>query len=449
MSPTPSKTDAVSMRALTASFSTARRLAEQTPEDRNRAVDFLRAVSILVVVVGHWVMAAPQVVGGELRMTGIVGSSTTIQALTWLLQVMPVFFFVGGYANAAGWRAARRDSTPYAVWLRDRLRRLVLPAVPVLAFWVPVATMAWRSGVDADLIAVATQAALVPTWFLATYVVIVAMTPLTLAAWERFGWPAFFAMTAAAALVDVVSLGLGVSAAQWINYVFVWNAVHLLGYAWADARIGGVRMRLSLSLIGLTVLSALVAFGPYPLAMVGLDNAAVTNSNPPKVTLVALALFQFGLAMAAEGPLRRKLADVRPWTAVVAINGSIMSLYLWHLSVMIAVLAGLLALDGFGLALSPGGLGWWISRPLWVGLLMMLTLPVLAVVGRFERPARDDRAAPGVWQPLLAVGAVAVGLGLLAKDGMVDDQGLRGLATALPVIGLMAGGVYRFRPNRS
>jgi hypothetical protein len=160
---------------------------------------------------------------------------------------MPVFFFVGGYANVVGWRAARRDHTPYPTWLRERLRRLILPAIPVLAFWAPVAAIAWRSGVDPDLIAIASQAALVPTWFLATYVLIVALTP------------AHRRTVGASRLVGdhrhhrhrrpgrCPSLGLGVHAAAWVNYVFVWNAVHMLGYAWADDRIGTVRTRLAMA----------------------------------------------------------------------------------------------------------------------------------------------------------------------------------------------------------
>ena len=42
-------------------WSAATRLAEQTPAKRNRCVDFLRVVSTLVVVTGHWLMAAPWV----------------------------------------------------------------------------------------------------------------------------------------------------------------------------------------------------------------------------------------------------------------------------------------------------------------------------------------------------------------------------------------------------
>ena len=40
------------------------RLAAETPAERNRVVDALRAGSILVVVFGHWLMAAVTVVDG-------------------------------------------------------------------------------------------------------------------------------------------------------------------------------------------------------------------------------------------------------------------------------------------------------------------------------------------------------------------------------------------------
>jgi peptidoglycan/LPS O-acetylase OafA/YrhL len=40
-------------------WSRARDTAEKAPPERNRYVDFLRALSILAVVVGHWLVALP------------------------------------------------------------------------------------------------------------------------------------------------------------------------------------------------------------------------------------------------------------------------------------------------------------------------------------------------------------------------------------------------------
>jgi fucose 4-O-acetylase-like acetyltransferase len=90
-------------------------LAAKTPPTRNRYVDFLRAVSIGAVVFGHWLAAAPYVdERGELTPTHMLAVSPWTQGLTWVIQVMPVFFIVGGYANGISWRAARAAQRSYA-----------------------------------------------------------------------------------------------------------------------------------------------------------------------------------------------------------------------------------------------------------------------------------------------------------------------------------------------
>lgn len=431
------RTDDVRMKTLTK----ARTLAEATPDSRNRYVDFLRAFSILVVVFGHWLMAGPEMVDGELRVGHLIAEARWAQWATWLLQVMPIFFFVGGFSNAGSWRSAQRKGTPYATWLRDRLRRLILPVLPVLAVWTGVAAVALRTQIDRGLLTVGSQAALVPVWFLATYVLIVAAVPISLRIWDRFGWAAFAGASAVAAAIDFANLGLGVPLVKWLNYIFVWNAVHFLGYAWADGRMRSTRQSVSITAAGLTSLATLVALFPYPLAMVGLDNAAVTNSNPPKVTLIALGAFQFGLAMSLAPAARRWLADVRPWTAVVAVNGSIMSLYLWHLTAMVGVIGASYSLDGFGLGFSVNSSAWWATRPVFLLALVAATVPFLALFGRFERPRRDTRPTPPAWKPVVATIAVCGGLGLLARYGVADEAGLNGLALSLPFIGVTLGGV--------
>ena len=46
----------------------AKELAARTPETRNRYVDFLRAASVTVVVIGHWLIAAAYVDDGQLKL---------------------------------------------------------------------------------------------------------------------------------------------------------------------------------------------------------------------------------------------------------------------------------------------------------------------------------------------------------------------------------------------
>lgn len=419
----------------------AGRLAKDTPTSRNRYVDLLRALSILVVVYGHWLMAAPEVINGEIRIGHALTDITWTRGLTWVLQVMPIFFFVGGYSNALGLRSARRNGVEYSRWLRDRLRRLIVPVLPVLALWGPAAWIAVNSGVDSELVRVGSQAALVPVWFLATYVVVVAMAPVTLWMWERLGLGSFLLFAGAAALVDVSFIGLDIDIVRWLNYLFVWNAVHILGYIWADGRIKGMAQRLSIMIGGFATLMALIVIGPYPVSMVGFAGETITNSNPPKVTLVALAVFQFGLAMTLEGPARRWLDNLKVWTRVVWVNGSIMTIYLWHLTAMVAIVGILLLLGGVGLGFEVGTLAWWLTRPIWLAFMTLILVPFMVAFGRFERPRTDNRPAPPVWKPVLAAVAVCAGLGMLASGGIADTDGLNVIALLLPLAGVVAGGV--------
>tara|TARA_Y100000780_G_scaffold221222_1_gene229309 strand:- start:2527 stop:2850 length:324 start_codon:yes stop_codon:yes gene_type:complete len=95
-------------------WSQARTMAGQTPESRNRYVDFLRALSILAVISGHWLMAAPHVIDGNLAIANMLELEPWTRWLTWGFQVMPVFFLVGGYANGVSWNAATRDGLGYS-----------------------------------------------------------------------------------------------------------------------------------------------------------------------------------------------------------------------------------------------------------------------------------------------------------------------------------------------
>lgn len=91
-------------------WSRAAELADRTPTSRNRYVDFLRAASMLVVTVGHWLAAAPYLDATDtLTASHVLAVVPWTSWLTWILQVMPIFFMVGGYANGISWRAARRD----------------------------------------------------------------------------------------------------------------------------------------------------------------------------------------------------------------------------------------------------------------------------------------------------------------------------------------------------
>ncbi|MBD3784334.1 MAG: acyltransferase family protein [Micrococcales bacterium] len=413
----------------------ARAVAAATPASRNRVVDLLRVAALAVVVLGHWLLAAVTVRDGQLRTGAVLDLAPWTHPLTWVFQVMPVFFLVGGYANAVSWRRARERGAAWPEWLRARLRRLLVPVVPLLLTWVVLLTVAVAAGVDRGSLRTASQVALVPTWFLAAYVVVCAVAPLTLLLWERLGWASVVGALVVGGLVDLVSLTSGPWWVGFANYVVVWGAVHQLGYAWLDGRLDGTARRLGLATVGAVGLVALVRAGPYPVSMIGLDTAVVNNSYPTRVTLGFLGLLQAGVVLALEPLLQQWMARDRPWAVTVALGTRMMSVYLWHLTVMVLVIGASLLLGGLGLGVEPLSPGWWASRPLWWALLALGTAGLVAVVGRVEQ-VRPTRGPVAPWRPVAAAVLGCGGLGVMAGQGLVAASGLRWWWALLPVLGV-------------
>ena len=414
----------------------ALQMAERTPTTRNRYVDLLRALSIFAVIVGHWLVAATQVRDGVLVGENMLAVAPWTQWLTWVFQVMPVFFLVGGYSNGVSWTATVQRGGSYSNWLTSRVQRLINPVLPLFLAWIAFIVGARMVGMNAETIALASGLALIPVWFLAVYILVVALVPVTRWAWNRFGMGSFWALLATAALVDIANLGVGVPLVKYSNFIFVWAGMHQLGYAWEAGILDGTAKRLALAAGGLALLGLLMVFGPYPLSFIGVPGDAFTNSMPPKLTIFALGIAQTGIVLACERRARALLERSALWAAVILVNGMIMTLYLWHLTASVLVTAAAW-LSGTGLEAVPGSQAWWTMRPFWIALYMIATAAFVALFGRFERPGFKAPERISTWRLVGSVALVCGGLVATAVSGIGSDNwaGFRIWVVALPFFG--------------
>jgi hypothetical protein len=422
-------------------WSRAAEVAAKTPPSRNRLVDFLRAASILAVISGHWLLTAPYLSGGDVVLGNMLELADFTRWLSWGFQVMPVFFLVGGYANAASWGAALRDGKPFATWLDSRLRRLLLPVLPLIALWVVLAPVGRLLGLDPSLVEAASRIALVPIWFLAIYSVIILFVPLTYRWWKRFGFWSFVVPAGLAALDDALFFA-GFEALGWFNYLFIWIAVHQLGYAWMDGRVSSSAVRLVWGGTGLAALIGLTVTGPYPIPMISVPGAEISNTLPPKLPLLALAVGQAGLVLALESPLRRWLQRPTPWTAAVLLNGMIMTIYLWHSTAMVLIIALAGRLGNVGLGVAPATGEWWATRPIWLAIYALTLAAMMPIVARFERlpaPARHASA----YRQLTGAFVMCLGLAMLSYAGLggVTPLPLQVVAALTPFAGALLAGL--------
>ncbi len=424
----------------------ASQLAAKTPESRNRYVDLLRAVSIFAVIFGHWLMAAPYLAEGGIQISSMLEHQPWTRWMTWAFQVMPVFFLVGGYSNGISWQSALRKETGYAQWLQVRLQRLVGPVLPLIVMWIILAAGAQALGLRPEMVKVASQMALIPIWFLAVYVFVVVLVPLSYSAWQRFGFKSFGLLVLLAVIDDLLFFAADLRGLGWLNYAFVWLAVHQLGYAWRDGYMAGMKQGLTWVIGGGVVLVGLITIGPYPISMVSVPGQEISNTLPPKISMLALGIVQCGLLLSIEKPMRRWLSRATPWTAVVLVNSMIMTVFLWHLTASTLTIGGALLFGGVGLEAYPGTAAWWASRPVWLIVYVLALLPFALGFGRFERSATGDHTYPP-WRLVSAATLICAGLALLALDGVVGDGwlGLRPVVLLLPFAGAVLAGVNPLR----
>jgi hypothetical protein len=126
--------------------------------------------------------------------------------------------------------------------------------------------------------------------------------------------------------------------------------------------------------------------------MVGLPGQ-LSNMSPPTACIMVLTVAQLGALLAVRAPVERWLHRPGPWRATITINVVIMTIFLWHLTALVAAGA---ALVGLGLPLSPiGSTAWWLERLVWIAGAAAVLVPIVIVLGRFELARPGERhAAP-------------------------------------------------------
>ena len=394
-----------------------------TPSTRDRYVDFLRALSIVVVVIGHWMIGIIRWEDGFIRSTSAIGVTSWLWLATWFLQVMPVFFFVGGFSNLVAYEAARRRGDSAMTFVRGRLRRLLVPSLAFLGVWAVVQVVLHVADVGSPsgprlwgethlLRGVRPPGATIPfgpLWFLGVYLVVVVISPITIALHRKVGLLAPAVMVAGAIAVDVAAFGFGHPGLRWLNVGFILLLPHQLGHAYGDGRLlrwprAAFAAMAGIGFLGLVLLTNPPLFellggddrfrwfpgiGAYPKSLLGTDIEPISNGYPPTLPFMAMTFWALGVVMLLRAPATRWLQGARPWKATIAMNQVIMTLFLWH---MTAYLLAILALWPLGFGRQEDSTArWWAERPMWVLAPGLILAGLIALFGRFER-ARSRRS---------------------------------------------------------
>ncbi|GAA4519645.1 acyltransferase family protein [Brachybacterium paraconglomeratum] len=407
------------------------------PSHRDRGIDLVRALCVLAVMLVHGLQVAVTAGAAGPVLEYATRGAAWYPPLTWLLQVMPLFFVVSGFAGAIAHRRLRERGGSATDFVTARVHRLLLPALaPIAAVALALAALP-ALGVPDELLGEAGLRWREPLWFLAVFLGVQALLPALLRAHERAPWPSLLALAGGAVIVDVLRAETGIDAVGYANLAFVWLALQQAGFLLADGRIEALSRRARLLGAGAAVTALLAAFAS------GLWSPdLIAHLNPPTTALLVLGAAQT-LALSLLRPRLRELAE-RPHIAAVTgfVTARTMTFYLWNLSALLLLAGGTLLLAHWG-ALTlpePSSLQWWLDRPQWLLASIVLTATAARLFGPLER-VRAVRPTGELRRTGQAIALGLAGLGLLLVAGASPLSGVAALA-------LLLGALARIRAPR-
>ncbi|GAB2953150.1 acyltransferase [Micromonospora polyrhachis] len=368
--------------------------------DRDRVVDGLRALAILGVVGGHWLvgaLVADQT--GALRIDSPMRYLSWLQPSTWMLQMLGIFFLVGGYSCARSLTRARQRGQSDRAWIGVRMRRLGTPVLVGIGLMAVLLAGAAIGGMPSGTLRTLVVLFFQPLWFIGVYAVITMLTPYLMRLDQRYGVRAALAGVGAVAVVDLVRYGPGQDLVPgWFGYLTTlpaWGFAYLLGIAWAHNRLGR-RAAWSMLAGGVALFAFLLIVARYPISVVSVPGSDRSNSNPPSLLVPALALAQIGAALLLRDRFERLLRRPTPWAIVTALNVSAMSIFCWHNTALVVVAEATRRVGSFpGMGDAPTSGNWVLARLGWFPVLAATLAALVLAVRRFEQTGNRQPAVVG------------------------------------------------------
>jgi hypothetical protein len=402
-------------------FPTATEIEQRTRPDRDRAIDVIRIVALVGVVAGHTVMATSAIVDGVFIWDNLLTTSIVFQALTWIFQIMPLFFFAGVAASVESYQPSS-----WGGWLLKRCTRLYRPVFYYLAFWT-VALVVLRHVLPEHVYEPVAGISIQLLWFLGAYVLVLAAMPLL--ARITTGTRLTVAITATYGLVAVVDhlrvTGHAGVALGYVNLV-AWVIPGMLGVAYRRGLLGTSRA-FALGACAFVVNVGLLWLGPYELSLVGIETQELKNMSPPSLLMAGHAIMLCAFAIALAPAIDRWARRPRVWRLAVIGNTGAMTLYLWHIPVLLAVH---LVFDYVGLPRFPGEPHFVVLSVVQLALVAALVFAAFVALRPLENqplPLWDGGtvAAPGPRSALVGTLLCIAAAATLASVGWgLKDEGV-------------------------
>jgi hypothetical protein len=402
-----------------------RRLSD-TELAKARYLGFLRILALTGIVLAESILA--------LASWGAAQPAWT-WPLTWLLQLVPLFFLAGGHANLLAWRTTVAAGGGLGTYLAGQIGWLLRPVLAFVTAWLIVPLSLELLQAPDGATAAFGRIVLQPLWLLGLYLLVVAATPVMDALHRRARLGTPVALLVAVLVIGLVGSG---SVAAHTGGILVALLFAQLAFHYADGTLWRIPRPalLATALAGFGALIMLTTATDHPRLLIA-EPTAYASFIPSLGGVLLVGLVQVCLVALPRVSGVRAVAASAPARAVAVLRDAPMTAYLVFLCTMLLVAGVLGAARTAGLPTT--GVDW-LTQPRTMLALGLLGVPTMLAFVLFERKSGDDGTLEPEAEPpdppaqmldatAAAVGAAYGALGLLG----FATTGITG-ATAPPVV---------------
>lgn len=311
--------------------------------------------------------------------------------LTWLLQLVPVFFLAGGHANVLAWQSETSASGRFCHYLAGRIGWLLRPALALITAWlvVPLSLELFRA--PPQTTTGFSRIVLQPLWLLGLYLVVVAAAPAMLWVHRRLplAAPAVLALCAA-----TIGLTAGGPVAAHVGGIVAALLFQQLSFHYADGRLWRVPrpVLVAAATAALLTLVALTTVGGHSKLLIA-EPAASASFVPSLLGVLLIGIAQTCVIALPREQGTSRVATGPPARLVALIRSAPMTTYLFYLLAMLVVAGMVSVTRDTGL---PADVLAWLAQPRTLLALALIAVPAALAFLMFERRAhtRSPSAEP-------------------------------------------------------
>lgn len=325
------------------SFKTIKKEIENTSMSRERFIDFLKVVGLLMVIFNTTYLIRFNDSFGEYLIYNLSFDDSLKTSYTWFTVGMALFFFSVGFTNKIAWYSnVGRDGSQWK-FLTDRVNALLGPVI-VWIFVITISLNIYTRTTNVPLyftsqddgVVPLTEFIMWPLWLVSIYLVVVIFSPFTLFLHKTNPYFTLAAFVLSTVAIDTFEFPLAFSYLRLINYLLFWLAIHQLGYFFADGKIFSFKISffISLSLLSFGYLFYKSNSSDEFLSLSSYRLILTSNEDPPTLYYLIASLGLSSVFLTLRKPIEEALKYKVIWNIFSYIHANIFTLFLWHIFIL-------------------------------------------------------------------------------------------------------------------